>query len=198
MSRAWRRVKSRDTRAVPFGFLECKRGSPHSCSRGVKLRVSPHRRRGPNSRNRPHVSKRHCISTSLFFNCEQRLISSHFDAFRRIPADFSTFLLFSCFTLCFAHSIMFCRVFQDFFVFLPVSWAFYFVLRFFTDSIVFWCCLFCFNAICRVSTITRSIEFRRIFFTFLPYRCFTLCFTAFSATLLCFDAPVTFKAFSVF
>lgn len=41
MSRDCRRVKSRDTRAVPFGFLECKRGSPHSCSRRVKLRVSP-------------------------------------------------------------------------------------------------------------------------------------------------------------
>lgn len=125
MSRAWRRVKSRDTRAVPFGFLECKRGSPHSCSRGVKLRVSPHHRRGPNSRNRPHVSKRHRISTSLFFNCEQRLISSHFDAFRRIPPDFSTFLLFSCFTLCFCYVLSrFSRLLRIFARFIGILFRF--------------------------------------------------------------------------
>ena len=47
MSRGWRRVKSRDTRAVPFEFLERKSGNPHSCSRRVKLRVSPYARPEP-------------------------------------------------------------------------------------------------------------------------------------------------------
>ena len=156
-------MKSRDTRAVPFGFLERKSGNPHSCSRGVKLRVSPYARPNPRNPSEP------CLQTATSCFIVSLVLSfSFFLFFFLSPFRHISIRSISAFPRFAPH-----RVFQD----LLASRYFILGSRVFIDSSS--SSVLCFN-ISRFRTFIRFTAFHRVSWRFfIDPSVFPMCFSFF-------------------